>query len=125
MVGTWRKKKPHLGIAELAVDPDDVDRECYPVRIRLTRPLTAFEAERLAATMPDIQVDGDSLVAADARLDDIAHERDTWASLLERVESLGGELEGERLIADQRRVEAQERHGSHLSSQHEVDRGLH
>jgi hypothetical protein len=125
MVGTWRRKKPHLGIVELAVDPADVDRERYPVRIRLTRPLTSYEADGLAVASPGTQVDGDTLVVPDAKLDDIAHEQATWASLLERVESLGDELEGENLVADHRRIEEQARHGSHLTGQHENDRGLH
>ena len=41
-----RRHRPALGIVELAVDPADVDQETYPVRIRLTRPLTAYELER-------------------------------------------------------------------------------
>lgn len=122
---TWRRKKPRLGIVELAVDPADVDRERYPVRIRLTRPLTAFETDGLAVAEPGLQADGDSLVVPDARLDDIAHQQATWASLLERVESLGGELEGESMVAEHRRVEEQDRHRSHLSSQQENDRGMH
>ena len=72
-----RRQKPGLGIVELAVDPADVDRETYPVRIRLTRPLTAYE------------------------------------------------VEGATQVADHLRVNAQERHGSHMMSQSADDRGLH
>jgi len=123
--GSRHRSKPRLGIVELAVDPADVDRDRYPVRIRLTRPLTPFEMDGLAVAEPGMHVEGDALVVPDARLDDIAHDRREWAGRLERVESLAGEREGESMVADHRRVEEQTRHGSHLGSQHEHDRGLH
>lgn len=125
MAATRRRRKPRLGIVELAVDPADVDRERYPVRIRLTRALTSWEADGIAVAEPGLRVDGDSIVVPDARLDDIARAHDEWANRLERIESLAGELEGESLIAAQRRVDEQERHGPPLGSQHEATRGLH
>jgi hypothetical protein len=120
-----RKHKTELGIVELAVDPADVDRRRYPVRIRLTRPLTAWEAEGLAVVVPGLRAEGDAIVVPDARLDDIAREHEEWAARLERAQSLGDELEGERMLADERRVDRQRRHGSHLRSQQTDDRGLH
>lgn len=125
MVATRRKKKVSLRIVELAVDPGDVDEERYPVRLRLTRPLTSYEAEGLALAEPGLRLDGDSIVVPDARLDDIARDHGTWSSRLERVESLAAELEGESMIADQRRMDQRVRHGSRLESQQEQDRGLH
>ena len=65
-----RRHRPALGIVELAVDPADVDQETYPVRIRLTRPLTAYEAEGLASVEPGIRSEGDAIVLPAARLDD-------------------------------------------------------
>ena len=120
-----RKHKTELGIVELAVDPADVDRRTYPVRIRLTRPLTSWEVEGLATVVPGLRADGDAIVVPDARLDDVAREREEWAFRLERVQTLADELEGENLVADHRRVDRQARHGSHLWSQQADDRGLH
>ena len=57
-----RKHKTELGIVELAVDPADVDRRTYPVRIRLTRPLTSWEVEGLATVVPGLRADGDAIV---------------------------------------------------------------
>ena len=124
MMGT-RRHRTTLGIVELAVDPADVDRETYPVRIRLTRPLTQYEADRLAAAEPGLRSEGDAIVLPAARLDEVARAVDAWTARLERIETLGGEREGEAMLADQRRVDEQVRHGSHLRSQQVGDRGLH
>lgn len=120
-----RRHHTDLRILELAVDPADVDRDTYPVRIRLTRPLTAYEAEGLAVMEPGLRTDGDAIVVPAARLDDVARDCDTWSSRLERVQSRAEELEGEAWIADSRRIDEQARHGSHLRSQQADDRGLH
>jgi hypothetical protein len=110
---------------ELAVDPADVDEDRYPVRIRLTRPLTPFEADRLGTAEPGLRIEGDALVLPQARLDDVARDHEEWLQRLERVESLAAEHDGETLMADQRRLDEQLRHGSHLRSQHVNDIGLH
>ncbi len=120
-----RKHKTELGIVELAVDPADVDRRTYPVRIRLTRPLTPWEVESLATVEPGLRAEGDAIVVPDARIDDVAREHAAWQARLERAQSLADELEGENLVADHRRVDRQARHGSHLRSQQADDRGLH
>lgn len=120
-----RRQHTDLGIVELAVDPADVDRDTYPVKIRLTRALTAYEVSGLAAMEPGLKTEGDAIVVPSARLDDVARECDTWASRLERVQSRADELEGETWIADSRRLDEQSRHGSHLMSQQADDRGLH
>lgn len=122
---TRRRRKPRLGIVELAVDPADVDQTTYPVRIRLTRPLTSYEAEGLAVTEPDVRAEGDAIVVPDARLDDVARAHHAWTERLERVESLADELEGAGWLADQRRMSEQSRHGSHLGNTHVSDRGMH
>ena len=122
---TTRRHRPALGIVELAVDPADVDQETYPVRIRLTRPLTAYEAEGLASVEPGLRSEGDAIVLPAARLDDVARDVDTWSARLERVQTRAEQLEGETLVADQRRVDDHARHGSHLRSQQVNDRGLH
>jgi hypothetical protein len=122
---TRRRNRARLEIVELAVDPADVDAERYPVRIRLTRPLTPHEAESLAVVDPDLRSDGDSIVVSRARLDDVAHDHATWAGRLERLESLARERDGETWMADDHRVSEHERQGSHLRSQHVHDRGLH
>lgn len=119
------RSKPKLAIVELAVDPADVDEETYPVRIRLTRPLTPYEAEGLAEMEPGLRTEGDAIVVKHTRLDDVAREHGTWASRLERVQSRAEELEGETWVADSRRVDEQDRHGSHLRSQQADNRGLH
>ena len=120
-----RKDHTDLRIVELAVDPADVDRDTYPVKIRLTRPLTAYEVTGLAAMEPGLSTEGDAIVIPAARLDDVARESDTWARRLERVQSRADELEGETWVADSRRLDEQARHGSHLRSQQADDRGLH
>lgn len=120
-----RRGKPALAIVELAVDPADVDEKTYPVRIRLTRPLTPYEAEGLAEMEPRLRTEGDAIVVPDTRLDDVAREHDSWASRLERVQSRASELEGETWIANSRRLDGQDRHGSHMMSQQADDRGLH
>jgi hypothetical protein len=120
-----RKHRADLGIVELAVDPADVDRDTYPVRIRLTRPLTPYEVDSLAASEPDLRCEGDALVLPAARLDDVARDIALWHLRLEQAQSRADEREGEVLVADHRRVEAQNRHGSHLLSQQTDDRGLH
>ena len=120
-----RRHKPDLGIVELAVDPADVDRETYPVRIRLTRPLTTYEADGLASVEPGIRSEGDAIVLPSARLDDVARDVDTWTARLERVQTRADQLEGETLMADQRRWEDHERHAPHLQSQQVENRGLH
>jgi hypothetical protein len=120
-----RRRKPELGIVELAVDPADVDQETYPVRIRLTRPLSSYEVESLLVLEPGLRAEGDAIVVPYARLDDVARSCDTWRSHLERAQSLAEEREGETMVADHRRIEEQSRHGSHLRSQAVDDRGLH
>ncbi|MBC2934562.1 hypothetical protein [Nocardioides sp. zg-1228] len=120
-----RKHRPALGIVELAVDPADVDRETYPVRIRLTRPLTTYEVDGLASAEPGLRSEGDAIVLPAARLDDVAREVDSWITRLEQVQARADELEGGTLVADHRRLEEQTRHGSHLRSQQVDDRGLH
>ena len=120
-----RTQRSELAILELAVDPADVDRETYAVRIRLTRPMTRWEAEGLAMIEPGLQCEGDSIVVPDARLEEVARAHETWAARLERVQVRADELEGATQVADQRRVDAQTRHGSHLRSQSADDRGLH
>ena len=120
-----RTRRVELAIVELAVDPSDVDSETYPVRIRLTRPLTPYEAEGLAMIEPTLRCEGDAIVVPDANLDDIARAHETWTVRLERVQTRAGELEGATRVADHRRIDAQDRHGSHLLSQSADDRGLH
>jgi hypothetical protein len=122
---TTRRHRPALGIVELAVDPADVDQESYPVRIRLTRPLTTYASAVLATFVPVLRSEGYAIVQTAAGLDDVAHEVDTWISRLERVQTRADQLEGETLVADQRRVDDHARHGSHLRSQQVNDRGLH
>jgi hypothetical protein len=124
-VSTRKRKRPALAIAELAVDPADVDEGRYPVRIRLTRSLTPFEADRFAADEPDLRTEDDAIVVPHSKLDDVARDYQAWMHRLERVEALGLEQEGEALVADQRRADERVRHGSHLRSQHVNDRGLH
>ena len=120
-----RRHRTALGIVELAVDPADVDRDTYPVTIRLTRALTAYEVSGLAAIEPGVSAEGASIVVPGARLDDVTRECGTWAGRLERVQSRADELEGETWIADSRRIDEQSRHGSHLRSRQADDRGLH
>ncbi len=120
-----RKDHRDLRIVELAVDPADVDRDTYPVKIRLTRRLTAFEVSGLADLEPGLRTEDDAIVVPGARLDDVARECDTWARRLERVQSRADELEGETWVADSRRLDEQARHGSHMRSQQADDRGLH
>lgn len=119
------RRKPELAIVELAVDPADVDEETYPVRIRLTRPLTPYEAEGLAEMEPGLRTEGDAIVVNHTRLDDVARAHGAWASRLERMQSRAEEIEGETWVADSRRVDEQDRHGSHLRSQQADNRGLH
>ena len=119
------RQRPALGIVELAVDPADVDRETYPVRIRLTRQLTPWEVDGLAAAEPGLRSEGDAIVVPSARLDDVAREVETWTARLERVQTRADELEGETWMADELRLAEQVRHGSHLRSQQVNDRGLH
>ena len=120
-----QRRRPALGIVELAVDPAEVTGDTYPVRIRLTRSMTPFEVEGLAVTRPGLVAEGDAIVVPDARLDDVVRDHDTWTARLERAQSLADELEGETWMADQRRLAEQTRHGSHLTSQVTGDRGLH
>lgn len=120
-----RRHRTALGIVELAVDPADVDRETYPVRIRLTRPLTTYEADSLASVEPGLRSEGDAIVLPAARLDDVARDVDTWTARLEQAQTRAEQLEGETLVADQRRADEHARHGSHLASQQVNDRGLH
>jgi hypothetical protein len=124
-MATGRRHHTDLRIVELAVDPADVDRDTYPVTIRLTRPLTAYEVSGLAAMEPGLSAEGNAIVVPDARLDDVARECDTWSRRLEQAQSRADELAGEALVADSRRVDEQARHGSHLRSQQADDRGLH
>ena len=109
----------------LANGPADVDQETYPVRIRLTRTLTTYEAEGLASVEPGLRSEGDAIVLPAARLDDVARDVDTWSARLEQVQTRADQLEGELLVADQRRADEHARHGSHLRSQQVNDRGLH
>ena len=122
---TTRRHRPALGIVELAVDPADVDQETYPVRIRLTRPLTTYEAEGLASVEPGLRSEGGAIVLPASRLDDVARDVDTWSARLERVQTRADQLEGETWMADQRRFDEHARHAPHLASQQENDRGLH
>jgi hypothetical protein len=119
-----RRKAP-LDIVELAVDPADVDEPRYPVRMRLTRPLTPYEVEGLALVEPSVRAEGDAVVLPLTRLDDVARDRDGWSARLERVTALAEELQGESWMADERRVARHDRRGSHLLSQQADDRGLH
>ncbi len=119
------RNTPALAIVELAVDPADVDEKTYPVRIRLTRPLTPYEAAGLAEMEHGLRAEGDAIVVPDTRLDAVAREHDAWTARLERVQSRAAELQGETWIADSRRRDGQDRHGSHLLSQQTDDRGLH
>ena len=64
-----RTRRAELAIVELAVDPSDVDAETYPVRIRLTRPLTPYEAEGLAMIEPTLRCE-DEKCSADACISD-------------------------------------------------------
>lgn len=119
-----RKAAP-LAIRELAVDPADVDRETYPVWIRLSRQLTDAEVTALAQMDPDVRSEGDALVVEDARLDDIAHAHHEWTTRLENAERVGEELDGEGMLADQRRADQRTAEGSRMLSQHAGNRGLH
>jgi hypothetical protein len=114
-----------LAIRELAVDPADVDRETYPVWIRLTRRLTPHEARALAGVDPHLVAEGDAVLVPDARLDDVAHAHGEWQRRLETVERLGEELDGETTLANERLLDERARQGSHLANQHLGDRGLH
>lgn len=96
-----RTRRPDLAVRELAVDPADVDRDRYPVRIRLTRALTPHEAQAMSTVDPAVHVEGDALLVPDGKLDDIAHDHAAWIARLERVERMGEELEGEELVAKQ------------------------
>lgn len=88
-----------LSIRELAVDPADVDRETYPVTIRLNRPLTSQEVTALAADDgPAVRPDGDSIVVPDAKLDDVAHGHADWLRRLERAEAIAHQQQGEALL---------------------------
>ena len=60
-----------------------------------------------------------------AKLDDVARAVDTWAARLERVQTRADQLEGETLMADQRRFDDHARHAPHLESQQVNNRGLH
>jgi hypothetical protein len=120
-----RRQRPELAIVELAVDPADVDRETYPVRIRLTRPLTPHEVTGLVESAPGLRAEGDAIVVPEARIDDVARDHDGWRARLERVQTRAAELEGQGWVADQRRAEHLDRDGIHLLSQQSDDRGLH
>ena len=122
---TTRRHRPALGIVELAVDPADVDQETYPVRLRLTRPLTAYEADGLASVDPGIRSEGDAIVLPAARQVSTSRATSSRRAHLERVQTRADQREGETLVADQRRVDDHARHGSHLRSQQVNDRGLH
>ena len=89
------KNDQSLTITELAVDPSDVDEATYPVRIRLSRPVTPQEARALATLAPEVQVDDDSVVLPQARLDDVAHDAHMWEQRLEQAESMGEAMTGE------------------------------
>ena len=90
-----RRRRAELAIVELAVDPSDVDSGTYPVRIRLTRPLTPYEAEGLAMIEPDLRCEGDAIVVNHATLDDVARAHETWAARLERVPESRVEVSGD------------------------------
>lgn len=119
-----RKAAP-LAIRELAVDPADVDRETYPVWIRLSRQLTDRETRALAQMEPTVRTEGDAIVVPEGKLDDIAHAHHEWIGRLEAAERMGEELEGEDMLADARRADHLAAEGSHLASQQTRDRGLH
>ena len=108
-----------LRLRELAVDPADVDRDRYPVTIRLSRRMTDHEIQALAAIDPGVRALGDVIVVDDAKLDDIAHAHGEWTTRLESVEARGEELAGEYMIADQRRADSVEASGSHLGERHD------
>jgi len=88
------KHHPALTITELAVDPADVDEDTYPVRIRLSRPVSAQEARALAALAPEAAIEHDSVVLPQARLDDVAHDSHEWEQRLEQAESMGQGMTG-------------------------------
>lgn len=92
-----------LRVRELAVNPADVNRGHYPVRIRLSRAMTSYEEQSLASVDPAARADGDVIVLDHARIDDIAHDHVEWDRRLEMVERMGEELEGAHLIATQQR----------------------
>lgn len=101
-----------LAVRELAVDPADVDRERYPVWLRLNRALTAEEIVALGTVAPEVAVEVDGLLVPDSRLDDIAHDISDWNERLERIQRMGEELEGEQALARQHFDEQLRGHGS-------------
>ena len=83
-----------LSISELAVDPADVDETTYPVRIRLSRPVSPSEARALASLAPEAVIETDAVVLPSARLDDVAREAHVWEQRLEQAESMGEAMSG-------------------------------
>ena len=80
-----RRQSPELAIAELAVDPTDVDRETYPVRIRLTRSMTPHEQAALTPLAAGAELEESAILLPEAKLDDVAHEIHLWAHRIEQA----------------------------------------
>lgn len=78
-----------LTITELAVDPGDVDRETYPVRIRLSRALSHDEGVALAELAPGTEIEEGAFVVPDTKLDDIAHAHGEWTRLVSAAAEIG------------------------------------
>jgi len=114
-----KKQTIPLRIRELAVDPDDVDRETYPVRLRLSRVLTPNEARALATVAPAARAEGDAVLLPDAKLDDIAHEHTEWTARLEQVETMAAEMDGSDALSAQRDHDDRLAAGSHLNERHD------
>jgi hypothetical protein len=87
-------RHPGLTITELAVDPADVDRSTYPVRLRLSRRLAPHETEALETLLPHAQVEQQSILVDEASLDDVAHDIGTWNLAVERAERIAEERSG-------------------------------
>lgn len=83
-----------LTITELAVDPADVDRSTYPVRLRLSRRLKPHEIEALTELMTGATVEKKSLLLPEASLDDVAREVANWNRILGEAIRIGDERSG-------------------------------
>jgi hypothetical protein len=83
-----------LTITELAVDPADVDRTTYPVRLRLSRRLAPHESDALATLLPRASVEEQSIVLDEANLDEVAHDIGRWNLAVERAERIAEERSG-------------------------------
>ncbi len=87
-------RSAELSITELAVNPADVDRSTYPVRLRLSRRLKPHEIEALAGLMTGATIEKRSLVLPEASLDDVAREVVHWNYLLGEATRIGDERSG-------------------------------